>query len=182
MGHRLAGILVVALSIPAAFFDLLENLAILDLIGAQVNIPLPRWLVDVALVDPAPRRWSLIKWCLIFILFYPLAMIYFDRKLPALLRLIGYLASALFVLAATLGLCGIIFVTDSLIERAGSLMEMALLVGFIFFASYSWLSNGLLAALDKLASIPLLKKLSTWPSDEEETPAPLNNQPNDGRT
>src|SRR5262249_40496625 len=119
MGHRLAGSLVVALSIPTAFFDLLENLAILDLIGAPLNVPLPRWLVDVALVDPAPRRWSLIKWCLIFVLFYPLAMIYFDRKLPVLLRRIGYLASALTVLAATLGLCGIIFVTDPLIERAG---------------------------------------------------------------
>jgi hypothetical protein len=47
-------------------------------------------------------------------------------------------------------------------------MASSLLVGFVFFATHSWLADGLLPALDRLANQKFLRKLTTWPSDEED--------------
>ena len=156
------------LVIPAAVFDILENLAILGLLRGSGNIAIPAVLLDMSSRDSAPRIWSLAKWALIFLLLIPITRLYMDKDLPIFRRSIGFIAGGLGLIASILGMCGVFFHTDSLIEMGANFMASSLLVGFVFFATHSWLADGLLPALDRLANQKFLRKLTTWPSDEED--------------
>lgn len=167
-GQRTAGSVIWPVAFAAAIFDLLENFAILGLIHEPSATLFPSWLIETALISSAPRRWSLMKWSLIFVLLFPLARIYFDRGLPKTLRRIGYVAGGFVILAATIGLSGILFKIDALIERAATFMGIGLLTGTLFFASYAWLAHGLRAALDRWAELRFFQPLSQWAKDNDE--------------
>jgi hypothetical protein len=90
------------------------------------------------------------------------------QKCANLRRSIGFITGGFALIAAILGFCGIFSHTDALIEMAAKFMAFSLVGGFVFFATHSWLSDGLLAALDRLANRNWLRQLTTWPSDEED--------------
>jgi quinol-cytochrome oxidoreductase complex cytochrome b subunit len=171
-GNRILGWFVGLLIVPAAIFDVLENLAILELIDSSGVPVISHALLGIASIDPAPRVWSLIKWTLIFFLLVPAARIYFDRGLPRLRRWIGLIAGTLALVASLSGLGGVFSNTDALIEMGSKLMALSLLIGFVFFATHLWLADGLLPALDGLANKTRLRGLTRWPSDEEDPPPP----------
>ena len=150
-GYRRHGVLVCLLIIAAAGFDVLENCAILSVLGVPTNSKLLRLLQCVAARGSAPRLWSLIKWALIFVVLAVAARVYFDPQLPTLRRWMGFLAGGLWLAASALGLGGVVFKTDRLIEAATKPMVLGSLVGLAFFATHSWLAQGLLAALNRLA-------------------------------
>jgi hypothetical protein len=166
-GNRRLGIVIGLLVISAAVFDILENLAILGLLGSSGDLAIPAILLDMASRGSAPRVWSLVKWTFIFLLLLLTTRIYLDKNEPVFRRWIGFITGGLAVIAAILGLCGIFSQTDALIETAGKFMASSLFGGFVFFATHSWLADGLLPALDRLANRKGLRKLTTWPSDEE---------------
>jgi hypothetical protein len=149
--HRWTAILLIAVVIPAAVFDVRENLAIFRTLDCLCT---------------TPRAPSLTKWTLIFIALLLVAPVFVDSTLKPLRRTIGYLAAALCVTAAFIGLAGVSLGVDPLIERGATFMGLGLLAGWLFFATRSVLSNGFVAALDRLAEVRGFKQLSTWPSDE----------------
>jgi hypothetical protein len=166
-GNRRFGIIIGMLVLAGAVFDILENLAILGLLGSSGDLAMPTALLDMASRGSAPRIWSLAKWTFIFSLLLLTTRIYLDKSVPMFCRWIGFITGGLAVIAAILGLCGIFSHTDALIETGGKFMAFSLFGGFVFFATHSWLADGLLPALDRLANRQGLRKLTTWPSDEE---------------
>jgi hypothetical protein len=167
-GNRRLGIVVGLLIIPAAVFDILENLAILGLLSNSGDLAISAIYLDMASHGAAPRVWSLAKWAIIFLLLILAIRIYLDKNAPIFRRSIGFITGGFALIAAILGFCGIFAHTDALIEMAAKFMAFSLVGGFVFFATHSWLSDGLLAALDRLANRNWLRQLTTWPSDEED--------------
>jgi hypothetical protein len=148
---RLGGIVVALLGAVAAIFDVLENLAILDVLRGGVH---------------TPRGVSLVKWALIFIALALLARVYVNITLPRVRRAIGLFTAGVCWLASILGLAGVFFHRDPLVETGGTLMGISLLSGWLFFATHSVLANGVVAALDRLATIGWFRHLARWPSNE----------------
>jgi len=169
-GDRWVGFFILVLILPAAIFDVLENFAILGLLGVPTSASRFPSLLKLASRDSAPRVWSLLKWALVFFLLLLSTRIYFDEQVPKVRRWIGYVAGTLAMIGSIVGLCGPVFNTDALIEKGSKLLAANLLVSFVYFATYSWLSNGLLPALDRLANSKCLRKLTRWPSDEDDSP------------
>ena len=149
--YKWTGILLIAAGISAAVFDVRENLAIFRTLEC---------------VCATPRVASLIKWTLTFVALLLVVPVFIDRTLKPLRRSIGYLAAALCVTAALIGLTGISLGVDPLIERGATFMGLGLLAGWLFFATSAVLSDGFVAALNRLAQVRGFKQLSTWPSDE----------------
>jgi len=149
--YKWTGILLIAAGLGAAVFDVRENLAIFRTLECLCT---------------TPRAPSLIKWALTFIALLLVAPVFVDSTLKPLRRTVGYFAAALCVTAALMGLAGVSLGVDPLIERAATFMGLGLLAGWFFFATRSILSNGFLAALNRLAEVRGFKQLSTWPSDE----------------
>jgi hypothetical protein len=164
-GSRIFGVLVASLGMLAAIFDVTENLTILNLVDPD-NPAIPHAII--AAIEPAPRFWALKKWTAVFLLLLPAMRIYFNPGIPSVRRWMGWIAAAFALLAAILGLCGIFFGTDPLIEKGVGLMTLSLLTGFVFFATHSWLDAGLLPALDRLANRKYLRRLARWPNDEDD--------------
>jgi hypothetical protein len=151
-GHRSAGVLVSALVVVAAGFDVLENRAMLGLLEGMTSVP---------------RTWSLVKWSLLFVAIGIAAPAYCDRSLPLVRRLIGYTACVLSMLAAVFGITGVLVKTDSLLEVGATIMTNSLIIVLVFLASGRWLAAGLLDALNRLARTSWLGWLKDWPSDED---------------
>lgn len=124
-GDRRLAIIIGVLVISAAVFDLLENRAIL------------RVIKDAASPGKGPRVWSLTKWALIFGVVALAARVYFVGQLPAFRRLLGFVAGGFGLVAAVLGLSGVVFGADRLIEVGSWFMALNLLGGLVFFVTHS---------------------------------------------
>ena len=157
------GTIVIVLGIVGAVFDVLEDV---DIFRALRSAGI------------TPRHWSIPKWSILFVAMGMLVPVYRSYGQPYLHRFIGYSATILSLLAAMLGLGGVLLKTDPLIESGGRIMGLSLVAGFFFFATHNWLSSGLVPALDRLATLPFLRVLAKWPNDEvpdedEQEPAAL---------
>ena len=138
-GSRICAVLVASLGMLAAILDVIENLAILNLIDPD-NPAISHAII--AAIEPAPRFWALKKWTAVFLLLLPATRIYFSPGIPRVRRWMGWIAAAFALLAAIIGLRGIFFGTDALIEKGVGLMALSLLTGFVFFATHFWLDAG----------------------------------------
>jgi hypothetical protein len=167
-GNRRLGLIIGLLAVPAAVLDVLENLAVRGLLGSSGDLAMPATFLEIAARDSAPRVWSLAKWAIIFLLLILTTPIYLDKNVPVFRRSIGFITGGFALIAAILGFCGIFSHTDALIETGVKFMVFSLFGGFVFFATHSWLADGLLPALDRLANRKWLRKLATWPSNEED--------------
>ena len=149
--HRWQGILVILTGCGAAVFDVQENFLILRALECLCTVP---------------RTASLIKWTLTFVALLVISRAFVDRSLPRLRRTIGYVAAVSCIAAGLVGLAGVAMRIDPLVEKGATLMGLGLMAGWLFFATHSVLAQGLVAALNRLAQLPVLKRLSTWPSDD----------------
>jgi hypothetical protein len=148
---RWGGMLAALLGAAAAVFDILENLAILHVLSGG---------------QKTPRSVSLTKWTLIFMALAVLAPVYLNPALPRIRRALGFLTAGFSWLASLLGLAGVAFGLDALIETGATLMGISLVTGWLFFATHSFLACGLLAGLNRLATHRWVWHLTNWPSDE----------------
>jgi len=154
-GWRVPAVLVALLGLGGGIFDLMENGAILTALAGHAV---------------TPRPWAVWKWGLLFAAVGLLSFAYLRPVPPAVRRSIGRLAAVLSILSAIIGLGGIAFRVDPLIESGAQLLTTSLLVGWIYFATHAWLANGFLAALDRVGDHRWLRWLTNWPSDEADVP------------
>ena len=150
---RLLGGVVIFAAIGAAAFDVLENLAILDLLQGVAG--------------PTPRGRSLVKWQLFFIAIGVLAPFLVDRSAKTLQRWIGYLGCALAIVAVVEGTYGVLLGNDKVIEAAGRRGALAFGLMVLFVATRHWLRAGLLPALNRLADSRLLRPVVDWPNEDK---------------
>jgi hypothetical protein len=155
-GLRVLGLLIAALAVGAAVFDVMENNAILGLLRG--------------LSEPLPRGPSLVKWSLLFATVGCIAPTLIDLKAAPFRRWVGYIGAFVSLAAAAEGSYGIANHIDTVIESAGSRLPVAFLLTWMFVTTAHTLRDGLLPALDRLAQLPVLRDLARWPSpDTNET-------------
>jgi hypothetical protein len=143
------GLLIIAGGLGAAYFDIQENQAILRLLNG--------------LAGPLPRDYSVIKWALLFLTVAAIAPTLIDRDAKPFRRWIGYAGAIAAAATGIEGVIGIRYLSDQVIESAGSRLAIAFALTLLFVSTRQTLRDGLLPALDRLARLPLLHELATWP-------------------
>src|SRR6266850_606388 len=145
---RVAGAVVIAAVIGAAVYDVLENLAMLDILNGGARLP---------------RAFSLAKWRLIFIAIGASAPLFRDTTATPLRRWVGYAACALALFVAVEGVFAVQREDAKLIEVSAQRMVMALVLGEFFLSTQRTLRDGVLPALDRLARRRVLNAIANWP-------------------
>jgi hypothetical protein len=143
---------IMASGLGAAVLDVRENIALLNLLR---NIP-----------GPLAREASLTKWMLLFIAAACIAPTLIDRQTSTFRRWLGITGALVSLATAAQGLYGRAQEIDLVIESAGSRLSLAFLFALLFMSTRRTLDQGLLPALDRLAQLPLLRQLTTWPSPD----------------
>lgn len=144
---RFTAVLAALAGCGAAAFDVRENLLIFETLKCECT---------------TPRGASLVKWALTFVALLLLSPVFIDRAVKPLRRFIGYIAGASTAAAGFVGLSGIGMHADPLVEVGATIMAFALLVGWLFFATRAALAGGLVAGLNRLASVYGFRKLADW--------------------
>jgi hypothetical protein len=160
-----AGALLVLLGIAAALFDVQENREMLDVLAGGAAVP--RWA-------------SLWKWRFLFAASLVAVPILVDRATPLFRRTLGYVGVLLGIIAGVQGLFAGYEQNDQLIEAAAGKLTAMFTLSVVFLATRRVLGDGVLPALDRLASWRVLGWLKDWPSKDDEVrhrsdePRPVN--------
>ena len=162
-GRPALAVAAMLLALGAGISDIVENQRIAEL------------LEPLAPADLGPQPWALAKFVLFDSALLLTSLAFFiEPGAAGVQRWLRWLAGGFGVGGGLVGTFGAALARGWLIEAGVTLAAASIALGLIYFATQRWLRAGLLAALDRLATLPGFRRLASWPSeaepDEEDDP------------